>query len=138
MRAGRSLPSDSLLARPNEKSMKLPVVPAEARKDFCEVAQGFDPDTAMAQAGRCLHCGSTMPSVIFKPLDPKRMVIRWDARKALELWQKRRAEDGEPLPDIFENLSDVFEAPTDVVGRNVLVLKPRNSEELLYYTTDNE
>ena len=37
-----------------------------------------------------------------------------------------------------ETLSDVIDAPVDIVGRNRLVLKPKNSEELLYYTTDNE
>ena len=75
---------------------------------------------------------------MLKPVDPKRMVIPWDAGRALELWQKRRTEDGEPLPDIFGDPSDVIEAPVDIVGRNRLVLKPKNSEELLYYTTDNE
>ena len=56
----------------------------------------------------------------------------------LPLWQKRQAEDGEPLPDVFGELSDVFDAPVDRVGRNRLILKPKNSEELLYCTTDDE
>jgi hypothetical protein len=102
------------------------------------VAKGFGDDTAMEQTGRCLRCGSTMPCVVFKPVDPQRVAVEWNAGRALELWQKRQAEDGNPLPDIFGEPSDVFETPADIVGRNRLVLKSRNSEELLYYTTDNE
>jgi len=76
--------------------------------------------------------------VVFKPADSKIPVIPWDAMRALELWQKRQPYEGEPLPDIFAELADVTEAPMDIVGRNKLVLKAKNSEELLYYTTDNE
>ena len=139
MREGRQPPAENPIAGTNEKSIRLPAVPAEKRKSgFCEATQGLDAATAMAQTGRCLHCGTTLPCVVLKPVDPKRMVIPWDAGKALELWQRRRAEDGEPLPDVFGDVSDVFDAPVDVVGRNRLVLKPANSDELLYYTTDNE
>jgi len=80
----------------------------------------------------------TRPAVVFKPLEPKKQIISWDSKRALELWQKRRSDSGEPLPDIFEKISDFTEAPQDIVGRNRLVLKAKNSEELLYYTTDDE
>ncbi len=80
----------------------------------------------------------TRPAVIFKPVDPQLPVIPWDATRALELWQKRQPHEGEPLPDIFAEISDVTQAPEDIVGRNRLVLKPRNTKELMYYTTDNE
>ena len=79
-----------------------------------------------------------MPCVVFKRPDPKVEVIPWDASRALELWQKRQPYNGEPLPDIFPELSDVMQAPTDIVGRNKLVLKAENSAELLYYTMDDE
>ena len=62
----------------------------------------------------------------------------WDPKRALELWQKRVPENGEPLPDVFAGIPDVTEASTDIVGRNRLVLKAKNSDELMYYTTDNE
>jgi len=68
----------------------------------------------------------------------KRPVVSWNPKGALELWQRRQPHLGEPLPDIFIEISDVTEAPQDIVGRNKLVLKPRNREELMYYTTDNE
>lgn len=80
----------------------------------------------------------TNPAALFKPLDPKKQVIPWDANRALELWQKRNSESGEPLPDIFQKLSDITEAHQEIVGRNRLVLKAKNSKEMMYYTTDNE
>ena len=80
----------------------------------------------------------TNPAVIFRPPEPKKEVIPWDFHKALKLWQKRQPHDGEPLPDIFAEISDVTEAPQDIVGRNRLVLKAKNSAEQKYYTTDDE
>jgi anaerobic dimethyl sulfoxide reductase subunit B (iron-sulfur subunit) len=80
----------------------------------------------------------TRPAVVFKPADLPNKVVPWDSNKALELWQKRHWDSGEPLPDVFEKMSDVTETPTDIVGRRKLVLKGRNSEELMYYTTDDE
>ncbi len=52
--------------------------------------------------------------------------------------QKREPHNGKPVPDIFTEISDVTQAPDAIVGRNRLVLKARNTEELMYYTTDNE
>ena len=80
----------------------------------------------------------TRPAVVFKPADPKKQVIPWDAERALELWQKRQPHADEPLPDIFTKKSDVTQVPEDIVGRNRLVLKAKSTEELMYYTTDNE
>ena len=79
-----------------------------------------------------------MPCVIFKPVDTQIPVIPWDPIRALELWQKRQPYEAEPLPDIFTELADVTQAPREIVGRNKLVLKAKDSEELMYYTTDNE
>ena len=78
------------------------------------------------------------PAVVFKPSDQKSQVIPWDHERALELWSKRQTFNGEPLPDVFASNSDVTEAPREIVGRNKLVLKPRNAEELRNYTTDDE
>jgi len=80
----------------------------------------------------------TRPSVVFKPADPKRPVVPWDFRKALELWRKRGAPEGETLPDIFPDIAAVTNAPRDILGRNRLVLRARNNAEQQYYTTDNE
>lgn len=78
------------------------------------------------------------PSAVFKPADPKAEVVPYDEKKALKLWQKRQPYQGEPLPDIFADESEILNAPEGVAGRSKLVLKAKNSEELKYYTTDNE
>ncbi len=80
----------------------------------------------------------SQPSVIFKPAEGKAMVVPYDAGKALKLWKKRQPYQGEALPDIFSEESEITEAPREIVGRNRLVLKAQNSQELNYYTTDNE
>jgi anaerobic dimethyl sulfoxide reductase subunit B (iron-sulfur subunit) len=78
------------------------------------------------------------PAAIFKPVDSKRQIIPWDSTRTLDLWQKRQPHRGESLPDIFTEISDVTQAPRDIVGRNKLVLKGKNSAERAYYTTDDE
>jgi anaerobic dimethyl sulfoxide reductase subunit B (iron-sulfur subunit) len=80
----------------------------------------------------------TKPAVIFKTSEAKRQVVRWDPFKTLDLWQKRQPHLGNLLQDVFERISDVTDPPQDIVGRNRLVLKARSSEELMYYTTDDE
>jgi anaerobic dimethyl sulfoxide reductase subunit B (iron-sulfur subunit) len=80
----------------------------------------------------------TRPAVVFRPADGKTEVVPWDSKRALELWQKRNAENGEALPDVFTEITDVSNASTDIVGRNKLVLKAKNCDELMYYTTDDE
>jgi anaerobic dimethyl sulfoxide reductase subunit B (iron-sulfur subunit) len=80
----------------------------------------------------------TNPAVIFKPADTKRSVIPWDPKRALELWQKRQPDNGKLLPEIFDEITDVTQISTNIIGRNQLVLKAKNAKELIYYTTDNE
>jgi anaerobic dimethyl sulfoxide reductase subunit B (iron-sulfur subunit) len=80
----------------------------------------------------------TSPAVVFKPPDARKQVIPWDYKRVLELWQKRDSPEGEALPDVFIKTSDVTQATQEIVGRNKLVLKARDSKELMYYTTDDE
>jgi hypothetical protein len=58
--------------------------------------------------------------------------------RELELWAKRETSSGKPLPDLFCSMSDIAEAPHEIVGRNKLVLKTKNAQELRYLTTDDE
>ena len=116
----------------------MPVPALEASRAFAEVEPGLEESLALEQAQRCLQCGVTVPSVVFKPEDPKRQIVPWDAQKALSLWQKRHPDNGESLPDVFEDIKDITEVPQSVYLRNKLVLKPENAEELLTYTTDEE
>jgi anaerobic dimethyl sulfoxide reductase subunit B (iron-sulfur subunit) len=80
----------------------------------------------------------TGPAVVFKSADPKKQIVPWDHRRALELWQKRRPQDGSVLPDVFGDIADVTLTHTEIVGRNKLMLKAKSSEALMYYTTDDE
>ncbi|MCJ7596335.1 MAG: hypothetical protein MUO52_16325, partial [Desulfobacterales bacterium] len=80
----------------------------------------------------------TRPAVVLKPHDSKKEVICWDPLKTLELWKERQPHKGEPLPEIFSEVSMVTQAPREIIGRNKLVLKAKNVDELMYYTTDNE
>jgi len=84
------------------------------------------------------HDSITRPAIVFKPADPKKQLIHWDADRALELWRHRQPYAGQPLPAIFADKSDVTQVPQEIVGRNRLVLKARTTEELMYYTTDDE
>ena len=138
LKQGRRSSAERVTVRADIKRVRPPVLEAGKRKDFGEVALGFDEQTAMELANRCVNCGTTMPAVVFKPVDPKRQIVPWDADRALELWQKRHPDSGGPLPDIFVDKSDVTEVPEGTYGRNELMLKPKSVEELMFYTTDDE
>ena len=138
LRKDRLPPVKSIAPGIGAISARPSVTPVEKRKVFTEVEKGFNDKATIEQAARCFRCGSTMPCIIFKPPDIQIPVIPWDPIKALKLWQKRQPYEGEPLPDIFEEISEITEAAASIVGRNKLVLKAKNSEEVLYYTTDNE
>ncbi len=138
LREGRKRPPQSVRERLEKASKPSPVLEVEQRKGFNEVDKGFDRETAYEQAMRCLNCGTTVPSVVFKREDPKRQVVPYNAGRALELWQKRHPANGEELPDIFEKSEDVLNIPDEAYGRNRLVLKPCDNEELMFYTRDDE
>ena len=136
---GRRLPAVSIRERVELKSLPSPVTGPEQRGAFKEVDLGFDKNTVLEQAGRCLQCGTLVPSVVIKRPAPKKEIIPWDAARALELWQKRQPADGESLPDVFEDMDEITRPPEPgMIGRDRLVLKARNSEEILFYTTDDE
>jgi anaerobic dimethyl sulfoxide reductase subunit B (iron-sulfur subunit) len=80
----------------------------------------------------------TRPAVVFKRSGGKRPVIPWDAEHALRLWKDRGSNAPPEAPALFRDYSDVTEVPPATVGRDRLVLKPRNTEELMYYTTDDD
>ncbi|MBW1997229.1 MAG: FAD-dependent oxidoreductase [Deltaproteobacteria bacterium] len=135
----RRRPPPSQRKRVEKRSPRPPSLAKEMRKTFKEVNLGFDKETAVAQASQCVKCGTLLPSVVIKREDPKKQVVPWDPVRALELWQKRHAENGERLPDIFPDVPAVIESPEHgMIGRNRLVLKARSVEELMFFTTDDE
>jgi NADPH-dependent glutamate synthase beta subunit-like oxidoreductase len=138
LKQGRQLPTKSAKGVTEIKSKRSPVIDMKKRKAFAEVALGFSKDLAMEQSDYCLNCGKTVPSVVFKREMPKKQIVPWDFKKALELWQKRHPASGEPLPDVFKNMSDVTQSSEQFGGRKKLVLKAKTVEELMIYTTDDE
>lgn len=78
------------------------------------------------------------PAGIFKPRQGKKGLIPYDPDKALDLWQRRGPYAPRDLPPVFRSKSDVKELIPGLVGRDRLVLMPRNNEELTYYTQDDE
>jgi anaerobic dimethyl sulfoxide reductase subunit B (iron-sulfur subunit) len=80
----------------------------------------------------------TQPAVVFKRKDKKKNIVFWSSDKALELWQKRHADNGELLPDVFTKKADITEVSNDVVRPNKLVLKAKTIEESVFYTMDDE
>ena len=94
-------------------------------------------DSTFYTTCRC-NCGTTVPSVVFKREMPKKQIVPWDFNKALELWQKRHPDIGEQLPDVFTDISEVIRPSEDIRGRKELILKAKNTEELMNCTTDDE
>jgi DMSO reductase iron-sulfur subunit len=134
----RHLKNRDYKLNPLARSVNSPRLDVENRNIFSEVLQNMIACAAKEQAARCLRCGTICPSVVFKPKEPKKEVVVWNAEKALALWQDRHPDNGKQLPGIFNSSSDVTSYSGEMIGRNKLVLKPKNTEELMFYTTDDE
>jgi anaerobic dimethyl sulfoxide reductase subunit B (iron-sulfur subunit) len=80
----------------------------------------------------------TRPAVVFKRSQSKKQIVPWDAEQALRLWKDRGPNAPLETPALFEDASDITEVPPSMVGHDHLVLKPRNVEELMDYTTDDD
>jgi len=123
---------------------------AEGKKPICVLscsmrALEFGPLKELQERFGCLNTLEEMPppritepSVVFKASDPKRTLIRWDAEKTLRLWKNRGPYAPDGTPALFDSEDDLSSLPEGTVGRNRLVLKARNVQELMYYTTDDD
>jgi anaerobic dimethyl sulfoxide reductase subunit B (iron-sulfur subunit) len=76
---------------------------------------------------------TTKPAVVFKPHAVKNPIIPYDAQKALELMMRR-----DPLPPVYDKISDVTDIPEGMVGRDKLVIKQKTAEELMRNTRCDE
>ncbi len=76
---------------------------------------------------------TTRPAVVFRPRQPKRQLIPYNARRALELMMRR-----DPLPSIFSSPSEVADIPEGMVGRNKFVIKHASANELMRCTRNDE
>ena len=80
----------------------------------------------------------THPAVVFKPSQPKKQIVPWDANRALSLWKGRGPYASQRAPALFRKIEDLTQVPPQTVGRDHLVLKTRNLQELMYYTMDDD
>ena len=78
----------------------------------------------------------TRPSVVFKPAQPKRQIIPWNAEKALNLWRRMAVLRPENTRYIFKKGEDTTRIHPDTTRKDHLVLKAKNAEDLMYYTMD--
>jgi hypothetical protein len=78
------------------------------------------------------------PSVIMKEKDPHKELVPYPVKKVLELWKQRGPYADPELPPVFQSDSDVLDTQSAKIGRDRLVLKPRNVKELMYYTMNDE
>jgi anaerobic dimethyl sulfoxide reductase subunit B (iron-sulfur subunit) len=77
---------------------------------------------------------TTQPAVVFKPHPAKKpQIIPYNAERALELMARR-----DPLPPVYNSISDVPEIPEGMVGRDKLVLKHKSVDEVMRYTRCDE
>jgi len=138
MEEGRQTVAKSIRENLQVQCMAAPTIDLVEREFMSEVELPLQKDTALGQASRCLHCGKTVPSVVFKRELPKKQIIYWDFVKTLELWQNRHPEGEELLPSIFSQLSDATYDSVQFGGRKNLGLKAKTVEELMTRTTDDE
>jgi DMSO reductase iron-sulfur subunit len=138
LKEGRQSSLNKSKGKSSGKSLKVDMLTHPISGDFSEVTGVIEEESAIEQAQRCLRCSLTIPSVVFKTEDLKKQIIPYDSNKALSLWKMRHPDSGETLPRVFEELEDVTDVPEDTYLRNKLVLKPKNSEEMMTYTTDDE
>jgi anaerobic dimethyl sulfoxide reductase subunit B (iron-sulfur subunit) len=76
----------------------------------------------------------TKPSVVYKPMEPKKKLIPYDSEKALKLLAERK----QGLPPIYTDVREVKEIPAGLRSRDKLILKPSNVEELLRLTKNDD
>jgi len=139
LRADRQMISDSVVQNSGKKSLRPDTLALEHRKGFAEVDLVYDPAKAMDQAKRCLQCGTLIPSLLIRPEMPKKQIVPWDVSEALNLWRQRNPEQGLELPPVYADREDVLRpAEPGMLGRDRLVLKPKNVAEALRFTTDDE
>jgi len=75
----------------------------------------------------------TGPSVIFKPRAERKKVIPYDPVRAIQLMCKRG-----DLPPLYDSPEAITNIPHGVVKRDHLVMKPRDSQELMEVTRNDE
>lgn len=70
-------------------------------------------------------------------MDKKVDVVPYDTNEALRLFAKREGY-GHTFPPFYTSNSAVTDIPPDLVGRNKLIIKPKNAQELMQVTTGDD
>jgi anaerobic dimethyl sulfoxide reductase subunit B (iron-sulfur subunit) len=76
---------------------------------------------------------TTWPAIVFRPRKEQTRLVPYDDEEALRLMARR-----DELPRIYQSTEDVTDIPGGMVGRDKLVMKPRDEEELMYYTRNDQ
>ena len=78
------------------------------------------------------------PAAVFKKQLDRKQIVPYNADKALDLWQGRGPNAPPDAPQVFTTKQDVTNPPDGLIRRNKLVLKAKNIQEMLYWTTHDE
>jgi anaerobic dimethyl sulfoxide reductase subunit B len=76
---------------------------------------------------------ATKPAVVFKCHAPKRQLVTYDAKRAMELFMRR-----DPLPAVFQASDNITVVPAQMIGRDKLVIKHKTSESFMRSTRSDE
>jgi anaerobic dimethyl sulfoxide reductase subunit B (iron-sulfur subunit) len=85
---------------------------------------------------------TTKAAAIFKPREPHKKILPYDSNKAVELWQNRSPmvslgpKQPKDLGPLFESVAQATEPEPSIV-RSKFVIRPKNAEELMLYTTND-
>ena len=75
----------------------------------------------------------TKPAVVFKSHSPKRQLVPYDTKRAMELLMRR-----DPLPRVFQPSDNITDISEKTIGRNKLVVKHKSAADLMRYSRSDE
>jgi anaerobic dimethyl sulfoxide reductase subunit B (iron-sulfur subunit) len=76
------------------------------------------------------------PAIVFKPQTPKKQIVPFNADKAIQLLGEMDAIM--PLPPLYTTKADATEVYDGLVGRDILIMKPKNTVEQMQVTRTDE
>jgi anaerobic dimethyl sulfoxide reductase subunit B (iron-sulfur subunit) len=76
---------------------------------------------------------STDPSVVLKPKDARQQIVTLDPTKVISLMGNRGT-----LPPVYTDSTSVTNITLGLVGRSILNIKASSTEELMYYTSNDD
>jgi anaerobic dimethyl sulfoxide reductase subunit B (iron-sulfur subunit) len=80
----------------------------------------------------------SQPAAVFKAQMPRKLIVPYDANRALQLWQQRGPTSDSNTPPVFQNAADITNPPDGLVLKNKPVFHYKSNAELIYRTTHDE